>query len=143
MWFERHGLQVEGDELAWTECAFRAPRHFRVPLREIAEVRAVETGPVFFGYGLLLVLGADSPLTGNLDPRSIPPDGDRGRWTPGCPDLPAGVAADRLILWPHDRWEWEPERVLAWIGERWGAGPSCTLPACTRERSERGRDGSQ
>lgn len=115
-WFARDGLRVEDGELIWTETAVWTPQHFRVPLRDIARVRLIETDPVHFNKGMALILEDDSTWTGNLHPRLE--SADRAQVIPSHFGIDPTVPCERIIIWTDDNWEWEPEDVVVWLKAR-------------------------
>lgn len=112
-WCERLGLRVERGALVWTEVAGWSPREFRLPLEDIAAVQRIETDPMFFENGLALILKEGASCSGNLDSRlsalrrdqAIPPEYN----------IDPAIPLDRIVIWPHDKWDWKPDVIAAWL----------------------------
>lgn len=105
-----HGLVTDERKLIWTECPGWTPRTFCIPLNNIAYVQSLQTDPVCFERGLLLVLKPESSGQGNLDARY-----PRETILPGWMRVDSEVPLEQIVLWPADKWDWRPDEVLAWF----------------------------
>ena len=112
-WLERNGVVVINNEIVWTESPFCTPRHFRIPLRDIATVHLVETDPVFFDKGVALVLREESTCAGNLD--SGLKQVNAAQMNLDFFGIDISAPSERIIVWPDDKWDWKPENVVAWL----------------------------
>jgi hypothetical protein len=115
-WCERLGLRVERGELVWTEAAGWSPRNFRLPLQDVAAVQQIETDPMFFENGLALILKENASCSGNLDSRLDALNRDQVI-SPEYNIDPA-IPLDRIVIWPHDKWDWEAEVIAAWLTQQ-------------------------
>ena len=103
-WFQRFGLRCIDNELVWMECPFWTPKPYRLPLSAVAFAQSVETDPVNFERGIALILKDGTRLKFGREVKLAD-------WI----DLDPQIPLCRIVLWEHDKWDWEPHQVLSWL----------------------------